>query len=130
MCFQNLKESTNYEKSWELRKKVNKINKQKKKKINFICTYPQELRSVIWKGDHIPNSNENHMIPQNNLRKDMQDLHAKKWQKSIRHIFLKTVGRYQLEMERLRTVKILIIAKYRVESNGIRQVNSKMYVDE
>lgn len=129
MCFQNLKESTNYEKSWELRKKVNKINKQKKK-INFICTYPQELRSVIWKGDHIPNSNENHMIPQNNLRKDMQDLHAKKWQKSIRHIFLKTVGRYQLEMERLRTVKILIIAKYRVESNGIRQVNSKMYVDE
>lgn len=102
----------------------------KKKKINFICTYPQELRSVIWKGDHIPNSNENHMIPQNNLRKDMQDLHAKKWQKSIRHIFLKTVGRYQLEMERLRTVKILIIAKYRVESNGIRQVNSKMYVDE
>lgn len=130
MCFQNLKESTNYEKSWELRKKVNKINKQKKKKINFICTYPQQLRSVIWKGDHIPNSNENHMIPQNNLRKDMQDLHAKKWQKSIRHIFLKTVGRYQLEMERLRTVKILIIAKYRVESNGIRQVNSKMYVDE
>lgn len=49
----------------ELRRKL--INK----KINFICTYYQELGSIIWKGDSFHNSNENHTTPEDDLIKDI-----------------------------------------------------------
>lgn len=100
-----------------------------KKSILFVHI-PQELGSVIWKGDSFHNSNENRMTPENNLIKDMWDLYAENDRNLLKIYFRKHWRDTSFGIRRLKTVKTLILAKYRVKSSGIWQANSKRDVEE